>query len=112
MSDLWPEIKPKPTKQDLLSENTSSSIKFKIGSTKVEFGHTAVNKNAHLFIGMTHDPVVCPECIRPNTLSFANTKADLLSEITYLLYRLQHLGEESDRVRAYRDKIEQMLNEM
>lgn len=37
------------------------------------------------------------------------TKQDLLAEITYLLYRLQHLGEEPDRIRAYRDKIEQML---
>lgn len=42
----------------------------------------------------------------------ANKKQDLLSEITYLLYRLQQLGEESDRVRAYRDKIEQMLEEL
>ena len=40
------------------------------------------------------------------------TKQDLLAEITYLLYRLQQLGEEPDRIRAYRDKIEQMLEEL
>jgi hypothetical protein len=40
------------------------------------------------------------------------TKAELLHEITYLLYRLQQLGEEPDRIRAYRDKIEQMLEEI
>lgn len=40
------------------------------------------------------------------------TKQELLSEIVYLLYRLQLLGEPEDRIRAYRDKIEQMLNEL
>ena len=40
------------------------------------------------------------------------TKAEVMHEVTYLLYRLQMLGEEPDRIRAYRDKIEQLINEL
>lgn len=39
-------------------------------------------------------------------------KEKLLAEITYLLYRLQQLGEEPDRIRAYREKIEKILEEL
>ena len=41
-----------------------------IGSSEVEFAHTAVNLNAPSFINETHDPIVCPECIIPGILSF------------------------------------------
>jgi hypothetical protein len=40
------------------------------------------------------------------------SKEDVMAEVTYLLYRLQMLGEPKDRIRAYRDKIEQMLSEV
>lgn len=42
----------------------------KIGGKTVKFDHTAVNKDAHLFIDGVHDPDLCPECIRPGTLRF------------------------------------------
>ena len=48
----------------------SDSIKFKIGDKELEFGHTAVNMDAHLFINGMHDPKLCPECIKPKTLVF------------------------------------------
>lgn len=41
-----------------------------IGDKTVYFTHTAVNKYAHLFIDNNHDPELCPECIKPGTLSF------------------------------------------
>ena len=40
------------------------------------------------------------------------TKAELLNEITYLLYRLQLLGEPEDRIKAYSLKIEEMLERL
>ena len=46
---------------------------FSIGSKKLEFTHTAVNRNAHLFIDGTHDPELCPECIKPGTLVFSQS---------------------------------------
>jgi hypothetical protein len=39
-----------------------------IGGKKVEFAHTAVNGDMHLFIDGYHNPVVCPECIQPGLL--------------------------------------------
>ena len=42
----------------------------KVGTSVVEFTHTAANLDAHLFISNTHDPALCPECIRPGTLNF------------------------------------------
>lgn len=39
-----------------------------IGDKVIEFAHTAVNKNMHLFIDNYHDPDLCPECIQPGTL--------------------------------------------
>jgi hypothetical protein len=41
-----------------------------------------------------------------------STKAELLHEITYLLYRLQLLGEPEDRIKAYSLKIEEMLERL
>jgi len=35
----------------------------------------------------------------------------LEAEINYILYRLQALGEEPDRVRAYKERINQYLKE-
>jgi len=46
----------------------SDAHKFTIGDKEVEFTHTAVNKAMHLFISGTHDPELCPECIKPGTL--------------------------------------------
>lgn len=48
------------------------SIKFSVGDSLVEFSHTAVNLDAHLFINNMHDPDLCPECIRPGILKFNN----------------------------------------
>lgn len=40
------------------------------------------------------------------------TKETLKAEINYLFYRLQQLGEEPDRLRVYRDKIDQIVEEL
>lgn len=39
-----------------------------IAGKTVEFQHTAVNGDMHLFINGDHNPVVCPECIQPGIL--------------------------------------------
>jgi hypothetical protein len=39
-----------------------------VAGKKVEFAHTAVNGDMHLFIDGYHDPDVCPECIEPGIL--------------------------------------------
>lgn len=33
-------------------------------------------------------------------------------EINYMLYRLQELGEDPDRIRVYRERIDQYLKEL
>lgn len=42
---------------------------MKVNGHIVEFVHTAVNTNMHLFIDDYHNPTVCPECIEPGILS-------------------------------------------
>lgn len=39
-----------------------------VAGKKIEFVHTAVNRNMHLFIDGDHDPKICPECIQPGIL--------------------------------------------
>lgn len=41
---------------------------YTVAGKTIEFMHSAVNKDMHLFINGFHDPDVCPECIRPGTL--------------------------------------------
>jgi hypothetical protein len=39
-----------------------------VGGKKIEFSHTAVNGDMHLWIDGYHNPNVCPECIQPGLL--------------------------------------------
>lgn len=39
-----------------------------VAGKKIEFAHTAVNKDMHLFIDGFHNPIICPECIQPGIL--------------------------------------------
>ncbi len=39
-----------------------------VAGRKIEFTHTAVNGDMHLFIDDHHNPDICPECIQPGTL--------------------------------------------
>jgi hypothetical protein len=41
----------------------------KLGDIEIEFSHTAVNKDMHMFIDGYHNPDLCPECIQPGTLT-------------------------------------------
>lgn len=51
----------------------TDTVKAKVGSKTIEFAHTAVNKDMHMFIGsegvMSHEPRLCPECIEPGILT-------------------------------------------
>lgn len=40
-----------------------------IGDKTIEVFHTAANKDMHMMINNMHDPEICPECIRPGTLT-------------------------------------------
>lgn len=79
--ELNPDYEPeKPIDRDqavkelksLLSQHTQrDNTRLDIGEKTISFSHTAVNKDAHLFIDGVHDPYVCPECVQPGILSFA-----------------------------------------
>lgn len=44
-------------------------MKVKVGRRTIEFAHTAVNKDIHMFIDGMHDPKLCPECIAIGSLT-------------------------------------------
>lgn len=51
-----------------IAEETKKRLVIDVAGKKVEFSHTAVNKDMHLFINDYHNPDVCPECIQPGIL--------------------------------------------
>jgi hypothetical protein len=53
----------------ILAAVASSRVEWQtVAGKKVEFRHTAVNRDMHLFIDGFHNPKVCPECIHPGLL--------------------------------------------
>lgn len=63
-------------KHSLKAEGTTESGSISIGDKEVCILHTAANEDAHLFIDNDHNPSLCPECIRPGTLSFSSQQSE------------------------------------
>lgn len=63
----------------------------------------------------THIRILARYEVRTPDFSSPRTKetvVNLKAEIDYILYRLQELGEEPDRIKIYRERIERYLDEL
>jgi len=51
--------------------------KLFINGKTIEFAHTAMNKDLHMFIDGYHNPTICPECIQPGVFAASPPKENL-----------------------------------